>query len=300
MPSSPPCSFWGWRPRCDCWWAAAFLLAIPVFIKLWPVVLVLLLLVFWPRQLIGRFRRGLRPFRDGPLPHSPAGDRRLAICRVVPGTDRSAARPLAGLPRRVTIWEAGPGSGRGIQDAATGDRPWRVRLVPLAVAPAESRQPVPDVLVLDLGGVAIAFGPGHRAAHLRHHCAGRPAWAVLVSFPEKRARWLTTAALAMTALLASGDFESGLPRRWSPWHRLAAAWAWHCSWSGSCGTNRSGPIGSCARRPSAAVEALPKKRLSPFPRVYDSVNCGLRNASAMRRPALGPRNPPGPDPEPKP
>ena len=43
------------------WWAAAFLLAIPVFIKLWPVALVLLLLVFWPRQLIGRFLAAL-PF----------------------------------------------------------------------------------------------------------------------------------------------------------------------------------------------------------------------------------------------
>ena len=37
-------------------------------------------------------------------------------------------------------------------------------------------------------------------------------WAVLVSYREKRARWLTTAALAMTALLASGDFEKAVCR----------------------------------------------------------------------------------------
>jgi hypothetical protein len=37
------------------WWAAAFLLAVPVFCKIWPLAAVLLLIACWPRQLAGRF-----------------------------------------------------------------------------------------------------------------------------------------------------------------------------------------------------------------------------------------------------
>lgn len=37
------------------WWSAAFLLAIPVFIKVWPIAIAMLLMACWPRQLIGRF-----------------------------------------------------------------------------------------------------------------------------------------------------------------------------------------------------------------------------------------------------
>ena len=36
------------------WWKAAAFLAVPVFIKLWPLALVLLLIIYWPRQLLGR------------------------------------------------------------------------------------------------------------------------------------------------------------------------------------------------------------------------------------------------------
>ena len=37
------------------WWRASWLLAAPVFIKIWPLTVVLMLLVRWPRQLAGRF-----------------------------------------------------------------------------------------------------------------------------------------------------------------------------------------------------------------------------------------------------
>jgi MYXO-CTERM domain-containing protein len=37
------------------WWSAAFLLAVPVLIKLTPLVPALLLCALWPRKLIGRF-----------------------------------------------------------------------------------------------------------------------------------------------------------------------------------------------------------------------------------------------------
>jgi hypothetical protein len=37
------------------WWMSALFLALPVFIKVWPIALVLLLMVFWSKQLIVRF-----------------------------------------------------------------------------------------------------------------------------------------------------------------------------------------------------------------------------------------------------
>lgn len=37
------------------WWRAAFLLALPVYLKVWPVVAVLLLIAYWPKKLALRF-----------------------------------------------------------------------------------------------------------------------------------------------------------------------------------------------------------------------------------------------------
>ena len=37
------------------WWMASILLAVAVFIKIWPLAIVMLLVVFWPRQLTVRF-----------------------------------------------------------------------------------------------------------------------------------------------------------------------------------------------------------------------------------------------------
>jgi alpha-1,2-mannosyltransferase len=39
----------------DRWWTASWLLAIPVFIKLWPLAVVLLLAACWPKRLLWRF-----------------------------------------------------------------------------------------------------------------------------------------------------------------------------------------------------------------------------------------------------
>ncbi|MGA2796211.1 MAG: glycosyltransferase family 87 protein [Thermoguttaceae bacterium] len=37
------------------WWTASFLLSLPVFVKIWPIAVVLLLMACWPRQLSWRF-----------------------------------------------------------------------------------------------------------------------------------------------------------------------------------------------------------------------------------------------------
>ncbi len=54
------------------WWSAAWLLMGPVFLKLWPIALVMLLAARWPKQLIGRFAAtfaalALIPFATRPL-----------------------------------------------------------------------------------------------------------------------------------------------------------------------------------------------------------------------------------------
>jgi len=52
----------------------------------------------------------------------------------------------------------------------------------------------------------LFFGPG--AEQLTYGIiAPSASWAVIVSFAEKQARWLTVTAWAMLALLPSGDIE---------------------------------------------------------------------------------------------
>jgi len=44
------------------WWTAAFLLAAPVYIKLWPLAAAMLLIACWPRRLLGRFAAAMMTF----------------------------------------------------------------------------------------------------------------------------------------------------------------------------------------------------------------------------------------------
>jgi hypothetical protein len=201
------------------WWTAAWLLAVPVFIKLWPLAIVLLLAACWPRQLIGRF---------------------AAACAAL------AAAPFLTRPFEKVVWQyhewyaslTGPLQGRweGYRDAWTI---WE-NLCPLAGRCTDWQQPVNRhvYLALQLTTVAavlgwclwqrrranmgdghlltliysmwaswqLLFGPG--TEQLTYGIiAPATSWAVLVSFAEKKARWLTVAAWAMLALLAAGDIE---------------------------------------------------------------------------------------------
>jgi disulfide bond formation protein DsbB len=57
----------------------------------------------------------------------------------------------------------------------------------------------------------LLFGPG--TEQLTYGIIAPSAgWAVLVSFAEKRARWLTLSAWAIMALLPSGDIEQAVIR----------------------------------------------------------------------------------------
>jgi alpha-1,2-mannosyltransferase len=200
------------------WWAASLCLAVPVFIKLWPIALVMLLVVFWPRQLSWRF---------------------ALMCVVL------AAIPFLTRPPSTVLWQyhewyvdlTGPLQGRwpGYRDAWTiwetlcslfhGEADWNrpavrhvymsIQLATSAVVLAwclwQSRRSRSTGHLLTLifsmwASWQLLFGPA--TEQLTYGIiAPSASWAVLVSVAERRARWLTTTVWATFSLLPAGDIE---------------------------------------------------------------------------------------------
>jgi len=198
------------------WWTAALFLAVPVFIKLWPMALVLLLMVYWPRQLIGRF---------------------AAVCLIL------AAIPFLTRPPHIVVWQyhewyvslTGPLQARwpGYRDAWTiweefcklvgceSDRPlYHHVYTALSLVTAlgvlgwclwqrrrlESTGHLLTLILSMWASWQLLFGPA--TEQLTYGLiAPSASWAVLVSVTERRARWLTWIAWAMLALLPAGDIE---------------------------------------------------------------------------------------------
>jgi hypothetical protein len=191
------------------WWTAAFLLAASVFIKLWPMAMVLLLMTFWPRQLTGRFLLACTVFALVPFLTRPP--------ETVAWQYIEWYRALTGPLQAHTIWyrdawtiwdELCPPVHHGIYRAlqlasAAGVLCWCLW---------QRRQTlVSNHLVMRVFSMWAAwqllFGPG--AEQLTYGIlAPSASWAVLVSYAEKKARWLTTTVWAMLMLFGSGDIES--------------------------------------------------------------------------------------------
>jgi hypothetical protein len=208
------------------WWKAALFLAVPVFIKLWPMALVLLLIVYWPRQLLGRF---------------------AAVCLAL------VLFPYLTRPPQIVVWQyrewylslTGPllqGRWPGYRDAWTiweevcrllAHKPdqalyehlyaalslvtalgvlawclWQGRR--LAGKTAENSRGHLLMLILSMwSSWQLLFGPG--TEQLTYGLiAPAASWAVLVSIAERRAIWLTCTAWAMVTFLPSGDIERSL------------------------------------------------------------------------------------------
>lgn len=190
------------------WWTAAILLAVPVYVKLWPIALVLLLTTCWPRQLVGR------------LAVPTAG---LAVFPFL-------TRPPAVVVAQYQAWWVsltGPQQGRwpGFRDLWTV---WE------NLCPPVNRQ---AYLALQLGGAALVLAWSlwqrrrtNSAGHLLTLIVAMwaawqlllgpgterltygiiaPAigWAVLVGFAERRGRLLITTAWVSVVLFSSGDVE---------------------------------------------------------------------------------------------
>jgi len=203
------------------WWWASWWLAVPVFIKLWPAALVLMLVFFWPRQLIGRF---------------------AAACAAL------AAAPFLTRPPGIVLWQyhewyaalTGPLQGRwpGYRDAWTvweqaaplfrldaGAAPYRHAYAAVQILAAlavfvwclrqRRRETSDGRLLMSVFSIWAAwqllFGPA--TEQLTYGLiAPTAAWAVMTSFAEKKGRCWTVAAWTLLALLPSGDIEKAAVR----------------------------------------------------------------------------------------
>lgn len=200
------------------WWTASALLAVAVFIKIWPLAIVMLLVAFWPLKLTWRF---------------------AVVCAVL------ALVPFLTRPPSVVVWQyhewyaglTGPLQGRwgGYRDAWTiweqfckpnapnrhiymamqlvgaigvfGWCCWQYRRLKGLAQPGHLL-----VLIFSIwASWQLFLGPG--TEQLTYGIiAPSAAWGVMVSFAEKRMRWLTATACAMLALLPSGDIEKAVVR----------------------------------------------------------------------------------------
>ena len=209
------------------WWKASLLLAIPVFIKLWPMALVLLLIVYWPRQLLGRFAAVCLALVLFPYLTRPPRIVEWQYRELVHLPHRSIAGALARLPGCVDhlggvlpLHRTCVGSARlslCLHGTESHDGRQRPRLVFVAggrlagkVAENEDNRGYLLMLILSMWSAwQLLFGPG--TEQLTYGLiAPAASWAVLVSIAERRAVWLTCTAWAMLTLLPSGDIERSL------------------------------------------------------------------------------------------
>lgn len=218
------------------WWTAAWCLAAPVFIKIWPIVVVAMLVIRWPRQLVGRFAAACVvlagvPFLTQPWP---------MVCRQYAAWHAALTGPLqarwAGYRDAWTIWEqlAPPVSFQGYK---------LLQLVTLVVLLGwcawQNRRirSTESFLVFVLAGWSawqLLFGPG--TERLTYGLvAPAQAWAVMASGKARRLQALSVAALVMTAVFSLGDFET-LAARLLPCAKIllpcgiVAFFAWIATW----------------------------------------------------------------------
>ena len=199
------------------WWRAAFLLAAPVHIKLWPIVAGGLLSVLWPRKLIGRFvvacsALALIPFLTK-APSEVADYYRAWSHRLI---DRQAtAQRFTGYRDAWTIWEQihSPVDKQAyfILEASAG---LAVLGWSLWLKHSRTKRSDSEIVTYTLAAWAswqLLFGPGtERLTYLI--VAPFAAWAVITSFVERRHQWLATAAFLTTFLLGAGFAERILVR----------------------------------------------------------------------------------------
>jgi alpha-1,2-mannosyltransferase len=208
------------------WWWAAFFLAIPVHIKVWPLAVVLLLMACWPRQLLARF----------------------AVALAVVGAIPFCTKPFAWVCQEYTAWFAmllGPAQlrqGHEYRDAWTvwelihtpvDPRAYMVlqlaaaavvlllcwrrkcsRHTPCAAAGERhaERACYEDVLTFILAMWAawqLVFGPGTER-NTFGLIAPLTAWGLMTAWSERRGRVLMTAAFALTTLANFGVVERAL------------------------------------------------------------------------------------------
>ncbi|MCC7084392.1 MAG: DUF2029 domain-containing protein [Pirellulales bacterium] len=204
------------------WWRAAWLLAAPIYIKVWPAIAGGLLSLHWPRKLIGRG---------------------IAVCAAL------ACAPFFTKPSMVVIgyyrdWfqcllarEVGPGRFTGYRDAWTIWEQFSSQVNPkayfvlqaigglvtlawclsLRMNGREGRRTAPELVTLTLAAWSVwqlLLGPGtERLTYIV--IAPFAAWAMIASYLEKRLFRLAIVAFVTTFILGAGGIERMLIQ-WMP------------------------------------------------------------------------------------
>jgi alpha-1,2-mannosyltransferase len=190
------------------WWRASFLLAFPVFIKLWPLAVVMLLAACWPRQLSWRFAIVAAAFALFPFVTKPPSVVVWQYQEWYASLTGPQQHRWPGFRDAWTIWEQvgyafhwPPVSPAGYQVlqlatalAVLGWCLWQKRrLLPVAGAmPSQSvdLSGVGDLLTAILSIWAswqLLFGPGSEQITYGI-IAPSAAWAVMVSFEKRKNR----------------------------------------------------------------------------------------------------------------
>ena len=230
--------------RRERWWAAAWLLAVPVHFKLWPVAAALLLIACWPRKLAVRFAVAVAAVGAIPFATKPAA----WVCQQYAAWftmlfDRGQVRHV--YRDAWTIWElihepVDPRAYMVLQLAAAAFvllLCWRharrslpvvgtlrvpqpadgTRSVPATSADGARSVPAMTTLTLILALWAawqLTFGPGTER-NTFGLIAPLTAWGLVTAVIEKRGRGLMIAAFALTALANFGvverAFDDSLP-----------------------------------------------------------------------------------------
>lgn len=193
------------------WWMASFLLALPVFIKIWPIAAALLMIACWPKQLSWRFVivvvvLALLPFLTRPF-NMVVGQYQQWYFSLI---EQNKGR-WPGFRDAWTIWEnIRPPVSRHVYQVLQLASAFLVLLWCLY-----QRRRIASTGGLLTGIISIwvswqlLFGPG--AEQLTYGIlAPSVVWAMLISFVEKKHRLWTALTWLTLVLLSCGELETFL------------------------------------------------------------------------------------------
>ncbi len=199
------------------WWTASFLLTLPVFIKVWPIAVVLLLMACWPRQLSWRFiifaaALALLPFLTRPFSVVVGQYQEWYFSLIKQDQGR-----WGGFRDAWTIWENlwPPVSQRGYQVLQLAS----AVLVLLWCLYQRRRIASTGRLLMAIISIWVSwqllFGPG--SEQLTYGIiAPSAAWAVLVSIEEQKHRLWTILTWLILVLCSCGEIETPLIKHLHP------------------------------------------------------------------------------------
>jgi hypothetical protein len=203
------------------WWQAAWWLAAPVFIKLWPAALASILALFWPRRLAGRLAAACAAMALLPFLTRPPGTVLWQYHQWYLALTGPFQGRWSGYRDAWTIWEQAASWLRVGADAAPYREAYTAAQLLTAAAVLvwclrqRRREPSNSRLLMAVFSMWAAwqllFGPA--TEQLTYGLtAPAAAWAVTTSFAEKRGRVWTLAAWGLTAMMPSGDIEQTVVR----------------------------------------------------------------------------------------